>query len=73
MVPIGVSGKLTKIAPAGNYTIVNDIATIEADGKTVEVQMLQKWPVRSPRPVTKRLFATIPLITGQRVIDTFFQ
>jgi V/A-type H+-transporting ATPase subunit A len=72
MVPIGVSGKLTKIAPAGNYTIVNDIATIEADGKTVEVQMLQKWPVRSPRPVTKRLFATIPLITGQRVIDTFF-
>jgi V/A-type H+/Na+-transporting ATPase subunit A len=72
MVPIGVTGKLTKIAPAGDYTIVEDIATIEADGKKTDVQMLQKWPVRSPRPVTKRLFATVPLITGQRVIDTFF-
>lgn len=72
MVPIGLSGKLAKIAAAGDYTIVENIATIEVDGKKVDVQMLQKWPVRSPRPVTKRLFATIPLITGQRVIDTFF-
>jgi V/A-type H+-transporting ATPase subunit A len=72
MVPIGVSGKLTKIAAKGNYTIVETIAIIEADDKKVDVQMLQKWPVRTPRPHTKRLFASTPLITGQRVIDTFF-
>lgn len=72
MVPIGLSGKLTQIASKGDYTIVETIATIESDGKPVEVQMLQRWPVRTPRPHTKRLFATAPLITGQRVIDTFF-
>jgi V/A-type H+-transporting ATPase subunit A len=72
MVPIGLQGKLTKIADKGDYTIVETIATIESDGKQVDVQMLQKWPVRTPRPNTKRLFATAPLITGQRVIDTFF-
>jgi V/A-type H+-transporting ATPase subunit A len=72
MVPIGLSGKLTTIAQKGDYTIVETIATIESDGKQVDVAMLQKWPVRTPRPNTKRLFATAPLITGQRVIDTFF-
>ncbi len=72
MVPIGVSGKLTKIAAKGDYTIVDVIATIENDSAKTDVQMLQKWPVRLPRPHTKRLFATAPLITGQRVIDTFF-
>ena len=72
MVPIGVSGKLTSIAAKGDYTIVEIIATLDADGKKTDVQMLQKWPVRKPRPHTKRLFATAPLITGQRVIDTFF-
>ena len=72
MVPIGLQGKLTKIADKGDFTIVETIATIESDGKQVDVAMLQKWPVRTPRPNTKRLFATAPLITGQRVIDTFF-
>lgn len=72
MVPIGLQGKLTKIASKGDYTIVETIATLEVDGKNVDVQMLQKWPVKTPRPNTKRLFATVPLITGQRVIDTFF-
>jgi V/A-type H+/Na+-transporting ATPase subunit A len=72
MVPIGLSGKLTKIVAKGDYTIVETIAIIDSDGKKTDVQMLQKWPVRQPRPHTKRLFATAPLITGQRVIDTFF-
>ena len=72
MVPIGVQGKLTKLAPKGDYTVVDTIATLEVDGKKVEVQMLQRWPVRSPRPHVRRLFASDPLITGQRVIDTFF-
>ncbi|MGE5555436.1 MAG: V-type ATP synthase subunit A [Methanocella sp.] len=72
MVPIGLSGKLAEIDPEGDYTIVDTIATIESEGKPVEVQMLQKWPVRAPRPHSGRLFASTPLITGQRVIDTFF-
>ncbi|MDR0372517.1 MAG: V-type ATP synthase subunit A [Nitrososphaerota archaeon] len=73
MVPVGVKGKLVEIASEGDYTIVETIAVIEvADGKKTDIQMLQRWPVRIPRPHTRRLFASIPLITGQRVIDTFF-
>ncbi len=72
LVPIGVQGKVVKIAPKGDYTIVDNIATLENNGAKTDVQMLQKWPVRTPRPHTKRLFAFTPLITGQRVIDTFF-
>ncbi len=72
MVPVGIQGKLTGLVPEGEYTVVDKIATLEADGKKIEVQMLQRWPVRTPRPHTRRLFATAPLITGQRVIDTFF-
>jgi V/A-type H+-transporting ATPase subunit A len=72
MVPIGVSGKLVKIVSKGEYTIIDPIALLESEGKKVEVQMLQRWPVRMPRPHTTRLFASTPLITGQRVIDTFF-
>ena len=60
-----------KIAPKGDYTITEIIATVESNGVEVDLPMLQKWPVQ-PRPHTRRLFATSPLITGQRVIDTFF-
>ncbi len=72
MVPINVSGKLVDLAAKGDFTVTDTIAILESDGKKIEVQMLQRWPVRQPRPHTKRLFATEPLITGQRVIDTFF-
>ncbi len=72
LVPVNVKGKLVKIAPQGEYTITETIATVESDGSEIELPMLQKWPVREPRPHTRRLFATSPLITGQRVIDTFF-
>jgi len=72
MVPIGVSGKLVKVASKGDYTITETIATLESNGTKTDLQMLQRWPVRTPRPHTKRLFASAPLITGQRVIDTFF-
>ena len=72
LVPHNVQGKLVKIAPAGDYTITETIATLEANGEKTDVQMLRKWPVRIPRPHSKRLFASAPLITGQRVIDTFF-
>ena len=72
MVPPNVQGKISSIARPGQYVITETIATIEANSGKIEVQMLQKWPVRQPRPYSRRLLATLPLITGQRVIDTFF-
>ncbi|MCQ2381918.1 MAG: V-type ATP synthase subunit A [Clostridia bacterium] len=67
MVPYGIHGKITKIE-SGKYTIVDSVA--EIDGKPV--QMLQKWPVRQARPIIRKLATSVPLITGQRVIDTLF-
>ena len=58
--------------PQGDYTITETIATLEADGAKIELPMMHKWPVRRPRPHTRRLPPSVPLITGQRVIDTFF-
>lgn len=72
MVPIGVSGELTDIK-GGELTIIDTIAKIkDAGGKEIAVQMLQKWPVRRQRPVQKKLSPDIPMVTGQRVIDTLF-
>ncbi|MCM1404014.1 MAG: V-type ATP synthase subunit A [Prevotella sp.] len=67
MVPYGLQGKITQIR-SGDFTIVDDIAAI--DGKPV--QMLQKWPVRQARPYVKKLPTSVPLITGQRTVDTLF-
>jgi len=68
MVPIGISGVVTEIKE-GEFTVVDDICTL--DGKT-KLQMMQKWPVRKGRGFKRKLNPTIPLLTGQRVIDTFF-
>ncbi len=70
MVPHGVSGKITDIK-SGEHTIIDDIATISGD-KEYKVQMMQRWPVRQGRPYKKKLDPNIPLVTGQRIIDTFF-
>ncbi|MFA6803363.1 MAG: V-type ATP synthase subunit A [Candidatus Methanomethylophilaceae archaeon] len=67
LVPIDVKGKIDDIK-SGNFTVEETIATI--DGK--DVIMMQKWPVRVPRPVIEKLQPDIPLITGQRVLDTMF-
>ena len=72
MVPYRVSGKITKLE-AGEFTVTDPIAEItDADGEVHEVTMLQKWPVRQERPYAKKLPPDVPMITGQRVIDTFF-
>ncbi|MDR0975529.1 MAG: V-type ATP synthase subunit A, partial [Christensenellaceae bacterium] len=72
LVPFGVSGKIKKIS-SGSFTVLDDIAEItDADGETKKVQMLQKWPVRKGRPFNQKLSTSVPLITGQRVIDTMF-
>mmetsp|Transcript_19415 Transcript_19415/g.52236 ORF Transcript_19415/g.52236 Transcript_19415/m.52236 type:complete len:608 (-) Transcript_19415:1055-2878(-) len=65
-------GKVTYIAPKGNYTITETILKTEFEGKVTEHAMQQMWPVRSPRPVTEKLAGSSPLLTGQRVIDALF-
>ncbi|HDQ15799.1 MAG TPA: V-type ATP synthase subunit A, partial [Bacteroidetes bacterium] len=72
VVPPDVSGKLLSIEKEGDYTIVDDIATVSTDNGDIKLQMMQRWPVRKARPVSKKLDPTLPLITGQRVVDTFF-
>lgn len=75
MVPPTLKGELevVSVVPAGEHTIVDDIATLkDSEGNEHKVQMLQRWPVRRPRPYAEKLAPSEPLITGQRVIDAFF-
>ncbi|MBN2065793.1 MAG: ATP synthase subunit A [Candidatus Thermoplasmatota archaeon] len=72
IVPPDINGKLLSIAKKGDYTVEEDIAIVSTDQGDVKLQMMQRWPVRKPRPVAKKHDPTLPLITGQRVIDTFF-
>jgi len=72
MVPPDVEGTLTWIAPAKQYTIEETIARVETASGEKELSMLQRWPVRRPRPYRMRRGMNEPLITGQRVLDTFF-
>jgi V/A-type H+-transporting ATPase subunit A len=71
MVPYGVNGTVKDIK-SGEFTVDDVIAVIETEKGDVEVKMMQKWPVRRGRPYNKKLPLNVPLITGQRVIDTFF-
>ena len=72
MVPPNVHGTLKEIASDGDYTVGDVIGVVESGGSTTELTMLQKWPVRKPRPYVRRLEPTEPLITGQRVLDLMF-
>ena len=71
MVPFGVSGKIKDIK-SGEYTVEQTVAVIETEDGDKEINMIQKWPVRKARPSRRKLDPDEPLITGQRVIDTFF-
>ncbi|MDY4680866.1 MAG: V-type ATP synthase subunit A [Lachnospiraceae bacterium] len=74
MIPVHVSGTITEAVPDGSYT-VNDVllkVKNEETGEEIPVTLAQKWPVRVPRPIKAREPLTIPLITGQRVLDTMF-
>ncbi|MBO0450912.1 MULTISPECIES: V-type ATP synthase subunit A [Enterococcus] len=71
MVPNGVKGTLKKIS-SGEFTIDDVVYVIETENGPREFSMLQKWPVRRGRPVSEKLNPEAPMITGQRVIDTFF-
>ncbi|KAK4076051.1 hypothetical protein Trihar35433_2611 [Trichoderma harzianum] len=65
-------GVITKIAPKGEYTVVDKILEVEFDGKKTEYPMMQTWPVRVPRPTSERLTADQPFVVGQRVLDALF-
>ena len=72
MVPVGVSGRLANIS-AGSFTVEETVYEIEqADGSVFKGTLMQKWPVRRGRPFAQKLIPVEPLVTGQRVIDTFF-
>lgn len=73
LVPPNVNGKVKSIAKNGMYKLMDTIVTLELEnGQEYNLTLCQKWPIRTPRPVKERLSPTIPLITGQRVIDTLF-
>ncbi|MCI6012296.1 MAG: V-type ATP synthase subunit A [Firmicutes bacterium] len=72
MVPVGVSGVIEEIR-AGEFTVEETVCTVrQADGSLKELSLMQKWPVRRGRPYKEKLTPEMPLITGQRVIDTLF-
>ena len=73
MVPPHISGIITKVMPDGEYTIDEPLVTVElSSGETIDLTMTQKWPIRVPRPTHHRFPASVPLITGQRILDTMF-
>ena len=73
MVSPDLSGTVVEIKPDGNYKLHDTVAVIEDEaGQKHELTLCQKWPIRTSRPVKNRLAPTIPLITGQRVMDTLF-
>ena len=71
MIPFGVEGTIKSIQ-AGEFTVVETVAVVETAKGDVNVQLMQKWPVRRGRKYAQKLNPEAPLITGQRVIDTFF-
>ena len=70
--PDSKGGKVIDISSEGDFDLEQVISTIEKNGKKSQLKMYHKWPVRKPRPYTERFDPTVPLITGQRIIDTYF-
>ena len=71
LVPPGVNGKVEKVF-SGKKKIEDTVVVLKTEDGKKEISMLTKWPVRIPRPVKKKIPPDVPLVTGQRVIDTFF-
>ncbi len=72
MIPPGIEGRIVFAEKSGGYDIEHVLATIETAHGMHELKMYQVWPVRDARPVKRRKHISRPLVTGQRVIDTFF-
>ncbi|MCL6090863.1 MAG: V-type ATP synthase subunit A [Candidatus Thermoplasmatota archaeon] len=71
MVPFGTSGRISEIRE-GKFKVSDTVAVIDTGNGSVNIRLKQEWPVRVPRKVQRKLPPEVPLITGQRVIDTFF-
>lgn len=71
MVPCGISGQIRTIR-SGHFTVEETVAVIGTEEGEKEISLMQRWPVRKGRPYRKKLPPSRPLITGQRVVDTFF-
>lgn len=73
MVPPEMSGEVIEVMPDGKYTVNDKIVVIkDSNGESHDLTLCHKWPIRIPRPVSRRLPLSKPLVTGQRVIDTLF-
>ncbi len=74
MIPYGINGTVIKAVNDGDYTVNDVLAVIKDDatGKETSVYLKQQWPIRNPRPIAEREPISMPLVTGQRVIDTMF-
>ncbi|CEP62532.1 H(+)-transporting V1 sector ATPase subunit A LALA0_S05e07734g [Lachancea lanzarotensis] len=72
LLPPRARGTITWIASAGDYTVDEKVLEVEYDGVKYDYTMYHTWPVRVPRPVTEKLSADYPLLTGQRVLDSLF-
>ena len=71
MIPVGIEGKIKEIK-GGEFTVTDTVAVIETTSGDKEVFLMQKWPVRKGRPYASKINPVEPMLTGQRVIDTFF-
>ena len=73
MVPPDLEGTVVSVVSDGSYTIEEPLLTLQAgNGTRTQIPMAQKWPIRRARPVSQRFGASVPLVTGQRIIDTMF-
>jgi V/A-type H+-transporting ATPase subunit A len=72
MVPPGIKGKVTYCKTSGSYCIEDVIITVENEYEEYKLKLYQEWSVRVPRPVNRRKTISLPLITGQRILDSFF-
>lgn len=73
LVPPDIKGRFVDVRPDGQYKVTDVIAcVVDERGRKTPIMLAQEWPIRSPRPSSKRLPITRPLVTGQRVIDTLF-
>jgi len=72
IVPPDLGGTVVSAAPSGKYKVNDTVAVLDMVNGPVNLTLCHKWPIRQPRPFGQRLAASTPLVTGQRVIDTFF-
>jgi len=72
MLPPDIVGIVDSVVPEGEYTVEEPVAVLSAEGKTVEVRLSHRWPVRKQRPSAEKLGLSLPLVTGLRVVDMLF-